>query len=58
MEPYAPQLIQLLIPLWSPSTEPLLQSSLVITFTKLTGVSRTINMIIGVLFKLLFYLDS
>ncbi|KAG1293137.1 hypothetical protein G6F66_006356 [Rhizopus arrhizus] len=36
--PYAGQIIQLLTPLWSPRTEPLLQSSLVVTFTKLTGV--------------------
>ncbi|KAI9481257.1 MAG: armadillo-type protein [Benjaminiella poitrasii] len=35
--PYAGQIIQLLAPLWSPTTEPLLQSSLVITFTKITS---------------------
>lgn len=39
MIPYAAQIIQLLTPLWSPTTEPLLQSSLVVTFTKITSVS-------------------
>ncbi|CAO3653619.1 unnamed protein product [Mucor hiemalis] len=36
--PYAAQIIQLLTPLWSPTTEPLLQSSLVVTFTKITSI--------------------
>ncbi|KAI8368386.1 armadillo-type protein [Choanephora cucurbitarum] len=35
--PFAGQIVQLLTPLWSPSTEPLLQSSLVVTFTKITS---------------------
>ncbi|KAI7866309.1 armadillo-type protein [Mucor mucedo] len=37
MIPYAAQIIQLLTPLWGPNTEPLLQSSLVVTFTKITS---------------------
>ncbi|KAI8076394.1 armadillo-type protein [Gilbertella persicaria] len=37
MIPFAGQIIQLLTPLWSPTTEPLLQSSLVVTFTKITS---------------------
>lgn len=36
--PYAGQIIQLLTPLWSPTTDPLLQSSLVVTYTKLAGI--------------------
>ena len=36
--PFAAQIIQLLTPLWSPTTEPLLQSSLVVTFTKITSI--------------------
>lgn len=39
MIPYAAQIIQLLTPLWGPDTEPLLKSSLVVTFTKITSVS-------------------
>ncbi|KAI7902236.1 armadillo-type protein [Cokeromyces recurvatus] len=38
MIPYAGQIIQLLTPLWSPTIEPLLQSSLVVTFTKITSI--------------------
>ncbi|KAI8059671.1 armadillo-type protein [Thamnidium elegans] len=37
MIPYAGQIIQLLTPLWGPNTEPLLKSSLVVTFTKITS---------------------
>lgn len=40
MIPYAGQIIQLLTPLWGPNTEPLLKSSLVVTFTKITSVSK------------------
>ncbi|GAA5815784.1 hypothetical protein MFLAVUS_009299 [Mucor flavus] len=36
--PYAGQIIQLLAPLWGPNTEPLLKSSLVVTFTKITSI--------------------
>ncbi|CAO3662719.1 hypothetical protein CU097_009870 [Rhizopus azygosporus] len=36
--PYADQIIQLITPLWGPGTEPLLQSSLVVVFTKLTSI--------------------
>jgi hypothetical protein len=42
MIPFAGQIIQLLSPLWSPTTEPLLQSSLVVTFTKITSVGINI----------------
>ncbi|KAI9336874.1 armadillo-type protein [Pilaira anomala] len=38
MIPYAAQIIQLLTPLWGPDTEPLLKSSLVVTFTKITSI--------------------
>lgn len=40
MIPYAGQIIQLLTPLWGPNTEPLLKSSLVVTFTKITSVRK------------------
>ncbi|CAO0796255.1 unnamed protein product [Mucor circinelloides] len=38
MIPFAAQIVQLLISLWGPNTEPLLQSSLVVTFTKITSI--------------------
>ncbi|CEP19483.1 hypothetical protein [Parasitella parasitica] len=37
MIPFAAEIVQLLISLWGPHTEPLLQSSLVVTFTKITS---------------------
>jgi hypothetical protein len=51
MIPFAGQIIQLLSPLWSPTTEPLLQSCLVVTFTKITSVC---NYFISVVECLLF----
>lgn len=40
MVPHAPRIIEILVPYWSRAEEePLFQSALVVTFTKIAGVS-------------------
>lgn len=44
MMPYIPKLLDLLVPYWSRAQEePLFQSALVVTFTKITGVRSRIT---------------